>query len=138
MRLEAKRLARREAADLRRKGVQALRTDGAFDGWAVQFYTDLASAASQELAPIVAAAARATGRSETTLSNVVSGALWERTQRSLAQVRLVVEECAGAGEAPADALERYADGIEAAGAQVLAGAVLAALAEVTGVQRARN
>lgn len=129
---KARRLARREAADLRRKGVAALRTDGDFGAWAAQFYGDLSSAASQELAPIVAAAARATGRSEATLSNVVAGALWQRTQRSLAQVRLVVQECAGAGEAPADALERYADSIEAAGSQVLAGAVLAALAEVSG------
>lgn len=129
---KAQRLARREAADLRRKGVAVLRTDGDFDAWAALFYADLSSAASQELAPIVTAAARATGRSETTLSNVVAGALWQRTQRSLAQVRLVVDECQGAGEAPADALERYADGIEAAGSQVLAGAVLAALAEVSG------
>ena len=129
---KARRLARREAADLRRKGGQALRTDGEFANWAAQFYVDLSSAASQELASIVAAAARATGRNETTLGNAVTGALWQHTQRGLAQVRLVVEECAGAGEAPAAALERYADGIEAAGSQVLAGAVLAALAEVIG------
>lgn len=125
---KARRLARREAADLRRKGAQALRSNG-FDGWAAQFYESLASAASEELSPIVTATAQATGRNEMRLANMVSGALWERMTRSLAQVRLVVSECRGAGEDPADALERYADGIEAAGAQSLTTAVLAILAE---------
>ena len=71
--------------------------DGNFGEWAAQFYDGWMSAAGEELAATVAAAARASGRSETTLANAVHGALWERTKRSLGQVRLVVDECGAGG-----------------------------------------
>ena len=134
----ARRLVRREANDLRRKGASVARKDGDFGQWAAQFYDGWMSAAGEEMAATVAAAARATGRSETTLSNAVHGALWERTQRSLAQVRLVVSECGGTDETPDDALERYADTIEEAGAQALAASLMAVLIEAGGTHATGN
>ena len=134
----ARRLVRREANDLRRKGASVARKDGDFGQWAAQFYDGWMSAAGEEMAATVAAAARATGRSETTLSNAVHGALWERTQRSLAQVRLVVSECGGTDETPDDALERYADTIEEAGAQALAASLMTVLVEVGGTHATGN
>lgn len=134
----ARRLVRREANDLRRKGASIARKDGDFGQWAAQFYDGWMSAAGEEMAATVAAAARATGRSETTLSNAVHGALWERTQRSLAQVRLVVSECGGTDETPDDALERYADTIEEAGAQALAASLMAVLIEAGGTHATGN
>ena len=134
----ARRLVRREANDLRRKGASIARKDGDFGQWAAQFYDGWMSAAGEEMAATVAAAARATGRSETTLSNAVHGALWERTQRSLAQVRLVVSECGGMDETPDDALERYADTIEEAGAQALAASLMAVLIEAGGTHATGN
>ena len=134
----ARRLVRREANDLRRKGASIARKDGDFGQWAAQFYDGWMSAAGEEMAATVAAAARATGRSETTLSNAVHGALWERTQRSLAQVRLVVSECGGMDETPDDALERYADTIEEAGAQALAASLMTVLVEVGGTHATKN
>lgn len=124
----ARRLVRREASDLRRKGASVVRKgDGTFAEWAAQFYDGLMSAAGEEMAATVAAAARATGRSETALSTAVAGALWDRTKRSLAQVRLVVDGCGETGETPDDALLRYADTIEEAGAQALTASLMAAL-----------
>ena len=134
----ARRLVRREANDLRRKGASIARKDNDFGQWAAQFYDGWMSAAGEEMAATVAAAARATGRSETTLSNAVHGALWERTQRSLAQVRLVVSECGGTDETPDDALERYADTIEEAGAQALAASLMTVLVEVGGTHATGN
>ena len=135
----ARRLVRREANDLRRKGASIVRKDGgSFDDWAAQFYDGWMSAAGEELAATVAATARATGRSETTLANAVTGALWERMKRSLAQVRMVVDECGAVGERAEDALERYADTIEEAGAQTLAASLMAALVEVGGTHATRN
>ncbi len=134
----ARRLVRREANDLRRKGASIARKDGDFGQWAAQFYDGWMSAAGEELAATVAAAARATGRSETMLSNAVHGALWERTQRSLAQVRLVVSECGAADETPDDALDRYADTIEEAGAQALAASLMAVLIEAGGTHATGN
>ena len=134
----ARRLVRREANDLRRKGASVARKDNDFGQWAAQFYDGWMSAAGEEMAATVAAAARATGRSETTLSNAVHGALWERTQRSLAQVRLVVSECGATDETPDDALERYADTIEEAGAQALAASLMAVLIEAGGTHATGN
>lgn len=135
----ARRLVRREANDLRRKGASIARKDGNdFGDWAAQFYDGWMSAAGEEMAATVAAAARATGRSETTLANAVTGALWERTKRSLAQVRMVVDECGAVGERAEDALERYADTIEEAGAQTLAASLMAALVEVGGTHATGN
>lgn len=126
----ARRIARREAADLRRKGASVVRKNVSdFGAWAAQFYDGLLSAAIEELAATVAAAARASGRSQTTLANAVSGALWDRTKRSLAQVQLVVEECGASGESAEDALLRYADTIEEAGSQALTASLMAALTE---------
>lgn len=125
----ARRIIRREAADLRRKGASVVRKGDDFAAWSTQFYDGLMSAAAEEMAPTVAAAARATGRSETTLATAVTGALWEKTKRSLAQVRLVVQECGASGESAEDALLRYADTIEEAGAQVLTASLMAALME---------
>ena len=136
---QARKLTRREANDLRRKAVSVVRKDdGNFGEWAVQFYDGWMSAAGEELAATVAAAARASGRSETTLANAVHGALWERTKRSLGQVRLVVDECGAGGESAENALERYADTIEEAGAQALAASLMTVLVEVGGTHATGN
>ncbi len=136
---QARKLARREANDLRRKGASVVRKDGGgFGEWAAHFYDGWMSAAGEELAATVAAAARASGRSETTLANAVHGALWERTKRSLGQVRLVVDECGAGGESAENALERYADTIEEAGAQALAASLMAVLIEAGGTHATGN
>jgi len=136
---QARKLTRREANDLRRKAVSVVRKDdGNFGEWAAQFYDGWMSAAGEELAATVAAAARASGRRETTLANAVHGALWERTKRSLGQVRLVVDECGAGGESAENALERYADTIEEAGAQALAASLMTVLVEVGGTHATGN
>jgi HK97 family phage portal protein len=126
----AKRLARREAADLRSQGMKALRSQPeAFGGWLQEFYGGVGEAGSQMLQPVATAAAQAAGRSEDALRSAVNAAVFESAWRSLQKARTVTSEAQGAGMTPAQALEQYAAMIEAAGPQVLADAVLAALGE---------
>lgn len=128
----AKRIARREAADLRAQGAKILRHQPeTFSAWLNDFYAGLGDAGCQMLAPTVAAAARAGGVSETTLGDLVAGQMRDAARRSMAQVQLVVSEAAGQGMTPAEALERYVGIVDAAGAQVMSGALLGALSEVT-------
>lgn len=129
----AKRLARREAADLRSQGMKALRqSPESFDAWLDGYYATLSEASWRSLEPVVKAVTQESGRSETTLGYLLNGAIGETAKRSKEQVRLVASEAQGQGVTPAQALEQYAAMVEAAGAQVLGDAVLLVLDEVVG------
>lgn len=129
----AARLARREAADLKAQGVKVLRNQPEqFPAWLTDFYGGLCKAGGQMMTPVVAAAARASGVSERTLGDLVAGRLTEKAMEHRAQVRLVVSEAPGQGLTPAEALMRYGDVVESAGAQAMSEALLAAVASLVG------
>ena len=129
---QARRLVRRGPTTCGAKApASCARDGGSFDDWAAQFYDGWMSAAGEDRRrrwqPRPGRQDAARRRQPT-----VTGALWERTKRSLAQVRMVVDECGAVGERAEDALERYADTIEEAGAQTLAASLMAVLVEVGG------
>ncbi len=124
----AKRMAKREANDLREHGQRLLRRQpDSWDAWTAEFYDELTSAASQMIAPTTEAVAHVVGGGAARIRSRISGALWDMNKRSMDRVRLVVREAAGQGVTAADALDAYAGTIEAAGAQEIAGALTATL-----------
>lgn len=127
----AKRLARREAADLRTQGAKVLRSQpDQFGEWLQEFYGGIAEAGCQMMGPAVTAAAQAAGRSEDALRSAVSAAVFETAWRSLQRARMVASEAPGQGMTPVLALEQYAATVEAAGPEVLGEALMVALEDV--------
>ena len=110
----AKRLTRREAHDLKREGVKAMRSldAAAFRDWLGDFYRDLARTASQAIMPATQAAQQIDGRAR---QEMAEGLVWQHYMQSLEKASLVVSEAPDA----AAALSEYAGLVEAGGSEVL-------------------